>query len=165
MADRLAARNGRRRRSGGSVDGAGSFRDGIDQYLAFDIYETPGYLIRRLQQIVVGLYYDNTAENGVTPVQYAALIAIRRHPGIDQLRLAQIIAFDRSTIGSVLERLEKRGLVRRTTDVEDRRRKSLFLTPEGAALLRQMQPLVRLVQKSCSRLSIPKREWNSSACW
>jgi DNA-binding MarR family transcriptional regulator len=72
-------------------------------------------------------------------VQYSALMAIRAFAGIDQRGLARVIAFDRSTISSVVERLERRGLIVRETDRADRRYKALYVTPKGALLLRDME--------------------------
>ena len=69
------------------------------------LLEMPGHLIRRLQQISFALFLDQAKEFDITPVQYAALVAINNHPGIDQTALCNIIAFDRSTIGDVMGRL------------------------------------------------------------
>ena len=69
----------------------------------------PGYLIRRLQQIAVAIFLDETQGHGVTPVQYAALYAAQRQPGLDQRSLAATIGFDTSTIGGVIDRLEALG--------------------------------------------------------
>jgi MarR family transcriptional regulator, lower aerobic nicotinate degradation pathway regulator len=86
-----------------------------------DIYSRPGHLIRRLQQIAVAIFMEETAEFDVTPVQYSALLAVRNHPGIDQTSLMKTIAFDRSTIGDVVKRLENKRLIRRAvSDVAPR---------------------------------------------
>jgi MarR family transcriptional regulator, lower aerobic nicotinate degradation pathway regulator len=90
---------------------------------AQDIYSRPGHLVRRLQQIAVAIFMEETAEFDVTPVQYSALLAVRNHPGIDQTSLMKIIAFDRSTIGDVVKRLENKRLIRRATSDADRRTK------------------------------------------
>ena len=45
------------------------------------IYDQPGHLIRRLQQIAVALFMAETKEFDITPIQYAALLAVRLHPG------------------------------------------------------------------------------------
>jgi DNA-binding MarR family transcriptional regulator len=79
-------------------------------------------------------------------VQYAALVAIRTHPGIDATRLSAVIAFDRSTLGSVIERLEVKGYIERKPDREDKRIKLLDLTKDGAALLRDIVPSVDRAQ-------------------
>jgi MarR family transcriptional regulator, lower aerobic nicotinate degradation pathway regulator len=79
-------------------------------------------------------------------VQYAALIAIHTHPGIDATRLSAVIAFDRSTLGNVIERLESKRLIERKPSPEDKRVKLLYLTRGGAALLRDITPAVESAQ-------------------
>lgn len=106
------------------------------------IYRMPGHLIRRLHQIAVALFTEATKEIGVTPIQYAALAVAESYPGIDQRRLANLIAFDRSTIGDVVQRLEQRGWLRREGGSSDRRTKSVFLTAEGRAVLKRLDEVV-----------------------
>jgi hypothetical protein len=53
----------------------------------------PGHLIRRLQQIAVSIWLDETADCDVRPVQFAAMAAIRAFPGNDQMDLSRIIGF------------------------------------------------------------------------
>ena len=68
------------------------------------VYTAPGYLFRRMQQIAVSIFVEECRAFDLTPVQYAALVAIHTHPGIDATRLSAVIAFDRSTLGNVIER-------------------------------------------------------------
>jgi len=112
-----------------------------------DLYRMPGHLIRRAQQISTALFTAECAEFDVTSVQYAALRMIAAHPGVDATRLSALIAFDRSTIGDVLERLEAKGWIRRGPGAEDRRIKVLTLTDAGAVLLDRVAPAVRRVQE------------------
>ena len=44
----------------------------------------------------------------LTPIQLAAMQALKVNPGIEQAKIATLIAYDRATIGGVVERLEKR---------------------------------------------------------
>ena len=76
------------------------------------VYTAPGYLFRRMQQIAVAIFVEECKAFDLTPVQYAALVAIHTHPGIDATRLSAVIAFDRSTLGNVIERLEAKALDR-----------------------------------------------------
>src|SRR5580692_4883432 len=110
------------------------------------VYTAPGYLFRRMQQIAVAIFIEECKAFDLTPVQYAALIAIRTHPGIDATRLSAVIAFDRSTLGSVIERLEAKDYVERKPAPEDKRVKLLYLTKAGMNLLRDMMPSVDRVQ-------------------
>src|SRR5215469_12532154 len=110
------------------------------------VYTAPGYLFRRMQQIAVAIFMEECRDFDLTPVQYAALIAIHTHPGIDATRLSAVIAFDRSTLGSVIERLEAKELIERKPSPDDRRVKLLHLTKAGAALLRDIKPAVDRAQ-------------------
>jgi DNA-binding MarR family transcriptional regulator len=110
------------------------------------VYAAPGYLFRRMQQIAVALFIEECRAFDLTPVQYAALIAIHTHPGIDATRLSAVIAFDRSTLGSVIERLEAKKLIDRKPSSEDKRVKLLYLTKAGAAILRDIMPSVEKAQ-------------------
>jgi DNA-binding MarR family transcriptional regulator len=110
------------------------------------VYTKPGYLFRRMQQIAVAIFVEECRAYDLTPVQYAALVAIRTHPGIDATRLSAVIAFDRSTLGNVIERLESKAWVEREPSREDKRIKLLSLTRAGEALLRAIMPSVDRAQ-------------------
>lgn len=107
-------------------------------------YSMPGHLIRRLNQIstqtfaklVLGAGYD------LTPVQFAALDAIANQPGIDQAGVAAMIAYDRATIGGVIDRLEQKELIVRSVSARDRRAREVRLSPKGAQLLHTVTPVV-----------------------
>jgi MarR family transcriptional regulator, lower aerobic nicotinate degradation pathway regulator len=99
-----------------------------------------------MQQIAVSIFMEECKAFDLTPVQYAALIAIHTHPGIDATRLSAVIAFDRSTLGSVIERLQAKDFVERRPAPEDKRIKLLYLTKSGAAILRDIIPAVERAQ-------------------
>lgn len=106
----------------------------------------PGHYVRRLQQIAVALFLQETAEYGLTPVQYAALQTVSNTPDVDQRTLARSIGHDTTTIGGVIDRLEARGLLIRKTTPDDRRVRLLAITDEGKALLDAVAPSVLRAQ-------------------
>jgi DNA-binding MarR family transcriptional regulator len=110
------------------------------------VYTAPGYLFRRMQQIAVALFVEECRAFDLTPVQYAALVAIHTHPGIDATRLSAVIAFDRSTLGNVIERLQAKKLIERKPSGGDKRVKLLYLTRAGATVLRDIKPSVDRAQ-------------------
>jgi DNA-binding MarR family transcriptional regulator len=105
-----------------------------------DLETLPGHYIRRLHQIAVAIFMQETESHGVTPVQYGALQAVRNTPGIDQRTLARSIGFDTSTIAGVVDRLEARGLLQRSASPDDRRVRLLTLTDAGQALVDAVVP-------------------------
>ncbi len=113
-----------------------------------EIYAMPGHLIRRLNQISTGLFLERMNSLGLTltPVQFAVLSTLRLHPGIDQATVAGLVAYDRATIGKVIDKLENRGLLARSTARHDRRAKELTLTEAGHTLYATAQPHVLAMQ-------------------
>ena len=115
--------------------------------LMSDLYSMPGHLIRRVHQISAAIFAEECAASGLTSVQFAALKAIREHPDVDATRLSSLIAFDRSTLGDVLERLEAKSWILRSPSPHDKRIKLLRLSPAGSEVLDGVEPEVRRVQE------------------
>jgi DNA-binding MarR family transcriptional regulator len=117
--------------------------------LMTDNNDQPGHLVRRFQQIAVAIFHAEVEEAGydLTPVQYAALTTVRTRPGIDQATLAGLIAYDRTTITGVVDRLEQKGLLLRQANRRDRRARELQITDEGRQLLRGIEPAVQAAQR------------------
>lgn len=112
----------------------------------FPFETAPGHLIRRAHQLAVAAFHEQAGGFDITPVQFAILNALMDRPGVDQVTLAGRVAFDAATSGSVIGRLEAKGWIRREADPGDRRRKLLWLTPEGERLALAMQPVVARAQ-------------------
>jgi MarR family transcriptional regulator, lower aerobic nicotinate degradation pathway regulator len=123
-----------------------------------DLHVLPGHYVRRLQQIAVAAFMQETADQGLTPVQFAALQTIANGPGLDQRTLAATIAFDTSTIAGVIDRLEDRGLVLRRAAPSDRRVRQLTLTRAGRTLLAASVPgMLRAQERILAPLSRAER--------
>lgn len=108
-----------------------------------------GHLIRRLHQKSTQVFQSRMRSAGidVTPVQFAALDVLRSNQGVDQASLADLVAKDRATMGSVLDRLEQKGLVNRKVSARDKRARVLTLSEAGKALLAKARPVVADLQR------------------
>jgi DNA-binding MarR family transcriptional regulator len=113
---------------------------------SFDFQHAPGHLIRRAHQTAVAIFMEEAGGFEVTPVQFAILNALMDDPGEDQVTLAGRVAFDAATSGSVIGRLEAKGWVRREADPLDKRRKLLWVTPEGEKAVQRMKRAVARAQ-------------------
>lgn len=113
-----------------------------------DVNTMPGHLIRRYHQASVAIFHARVAELGfdLTPVQYAALAKIEAQPGIDQVTLAGLIAYDRTTIGGVVDRLVQKQYLVREVSATDRRARVLKLTELGVTTLHRLAPVVEEAQ-------------------
>ena len=114
-----------------------------------DLHEMAGHLIRRLNQNSTQVFSVQMQAAGydLTPVQFAAMSAIANSPGIDQAGVAAEIAYDRATIGGVIDRLEQKGYITRTVSKRDRRAREVSLSDEGIQVLEKILPVVVELQK------------------
>lgn len=114
-----------------------------------NLEQMPGHLIRRLQQIAVAVFHTEVDAVGfdMTPVQFAALVRVAENPGIDQITLAGLIAYDRTTIAGVVDRLVQKGFLSRAVSEKDRRAKVLHMTDAGTDALSRLGPAVEKAQQ------------------
>jgi DNA-binding MarR family transcriptional regulator len=115
--------------------------DGSDAQVELD--KAVFHLMRRAMQEHTSNWQSRLPH--LTKPQYAVLNAIRANPGIEQAQLGHRAAIDKATLASLLLRMEQRGLIRRSVDEGDRRRRLLQLTELGKAELRAVTPVADAV--------------------
>jgi len=111
-----------------------------------------GYQLRRAQLTVFQKFSARLREQKVTPTQFAVLVLIGANPGLTQRALSEAVATDQSTLVSLLDRLETRGLVARQRSPHDRRYQVLTLTDDGETATAE---LCRLVSEHDDELAAP----------
>jgi MarR family transcriptional regulator, temperature-dependent positive regulator of motility len=112
--------------------------------LSLELYDQPGHLIRRAQQIAVSMFHEQLGTD-VTPIQYAVLRTLQDVPGVDQVTLAGHVALDTSTTAELAARLEAKGWIVR--EMLPRRQRSLHLTDAGRAVLERLVPGMQAMQR------------------
>jgi DNA-binding MarR family transcriptional regulator len=111
-----------------------------------DLYDKPGYQIRRLRQSAAAIFAAEAPEFDITSQQWTTLQALGEFPSLEQNALCDVLSLDRATMATLLARLEEKGLVRRTTSTLDRRRRHVALTPRGRRMLDKMAPALDRIQ-------------------
>ena len=140
------------KQSGGPADGrAARSRKGPDLGVLPGLI---GYQLRLAQRAIFADFADTVGESGISPGLFGILVVIGENPGLSQQALANAAHLDRSTVVTVIDKLEDRGLVERRA--ADRRSNGLFLADKGAALLRGLKRKVaqherRVVQNLSAR--------------
>ena len=97
------------------------------------------HLLRHLFQQHTSRWQHELPE--LTKPQYAVMRSIAESPGIEQVALTSVAVSTKATLAEMLSRMEIKGLVRREQDPDDKRRRFVFLTEEGEALLAASQPV------------------------
>jgi len=124
-----------------------------------ELWDRPGYLVRRLHQIHVAMFLEECSEDNITPIQYGLLSILASRPAMDQITLATELGIDRTNVADVLSRLEKRGLVARGHDDTDYRVRLAALTGKGRALvMRNNQAMKRAQTRLLAPLPEASRE-------
>ncbi len=116
-----------------------------------------GYQLRLAQRAIFADFVETVDGAEISPGLFGILVIIDANPGLTQQALADAAHLDRSTVVTVLDKLEDRGLVQR--HAVDRRSNGLFLTGVGSSLLRQLKRKVaRHERRVVQNLSAKERD-------
>lgn len=101
------------------------------------------HLLHRAGQCADELFAYSVGEVGLTPRQFAVMVAIQSSDEPSQTTLVERTGIDRSTMADIVRRLTSRGLVQRRRTRRDARRYAVRLTDKGEAALKQAEPAAR----------------------
>jgi DNA-binding MarR family transcriptional regulator len=93
-------------------------------------------LVRRLQQICLSMIADAVADAELVQLEYALLVFVEDVPGISQQTLSEALGIDRNNVSLIADKLEARGLLKRSVNGADRRARELYITPRGRKVWR-----------------------------
>lgn len=102
----------------------------------------PGLIGYQLRMAQIALFRDfagGPGKENVTPGLFGVLVVIEANPDLKQSDLARATHLDRSTVVTVIDNLEKRGLVERRIALHDRRSNAIRLTEAGSVLLKKLK--------------------------
>ena len=105
--------------------------------------ELTGYVLRRAQLAVFQDFFAAFAPFDIRPAQFSVLTVIERNPGLTQSQVAEALGIKRTNFVGMLDELERRGLAERRQTARDKRSYALYLTADGAALMRRLKPVLK----------------------
>lgn len=97
------------------------------------------YLLMKTHLMLFHRVTARIGEFGLTPGQPKVLDYLASHGEADQSTIAKGCQIEKATIGSILERMEKKGLIRRERHENNRRSIFVTLTPEGERTAQALQ--------------------------
>ncbi|MFD4458691.1 MarR family winged helix-turn-helix transcriptional regulator [Nocardia sp. NPDC058480] len=117
--------------------------------------------LMELLSVSLGVYYGDftaaAASENLTASQGKTLTVLRRGP-VAMRALADTLGCDASNVTGIINRLEKRGLVRREASASDRRVTHLVITPEGEQVTDSIRAKMRATQEGLTRLTDRDRD-------
>ena len=83
------------------------------------------------------------ARFGLNSSQYLFIVYLCREPGITQDKLPELICINKSNVARTLAQLEKKGLIFRKVNPDDKRTATVFPTPRAHELYPQIMDVIR----------------------
>ena len=102
------------------------------------------YLLTTAQHAVFQEMSAQLSKFDVTPVQYGVMYCLWVIKKNSPKEIAEELRLENSTISGVLERMEKKGLIKRKVSKEDRRFVEIILTDKGNDL---EEPILETVEE------------------
>jgi DNA-binding MarR family transcriptional regulator len=101
-----------------------------------------GFQLRRAQISVFQHFSRTVGGVGITPALFGLMMIVSKNEGLSQSRLAHALGIDVSTMVAMIDRIEKKGWMKRQKSNVDRRSHALYLTKAGHKLLDSLSLLV-----------------------
>jgi len=105
-----------------------------------------GFLVADVSRLLRNTFQRRLGAGNLTFLQARALVYISRHEGVRQNQLADLLEIQPITLVHIIDQLEARKLVKRTTDTRDRRAKLLFLAPTAQPVLDSIEAVVESIR-------------------
>ncbi len=116
----------------------------------YDIEKSVGFLLAKAYQRAWALFKEELESYDLTPPQFALMGFLWQQDGLTQVELSEKSQVDRTTVGGLIDRLEKIGLVERHPHPQDRRAYQIRLTTKGKDMER---PLTEVAQRAMARFT------------
>lgn len=97
----------------------------------YNIENSIGFLLSKAYQRAWAILREELEQYDLTPPQFALLAFLWQQDGLTQVELSEKGQIDRSTIGGLIDRLERNGLLERRQHPQDRRAHKICLTEHG----------------------------------
>jgi DNA-binding MarR family transcriptional regulator len=116
-------------------------------HVRIDIEKSVGFLLAKAYQRGCAIFKEEFEGHDLTPQQFGLLGFLWNEDGITQAELSARSQIDRTTMGGLIDRLQKEGLLVRGVHPEDRRAYRICLTEKGKALQETLTPLALTAQQ------------------
>lgn len=124
-----------------------------------ELVSRTGFLLARLGFEIKARSIAEFAGEGFTPYHFSVLAMLEEGARETQATIADTLRLDRSQLVGLLDSLERRGLIERRRDQQDRRRQAVSLTREGRKALVRLRAIIdRIESEFLAPLSAQERE-------
>jgi len=125
--------------SGAASDGSPDTGASSHGEAFYTLEDQVGFMLRRANQRHTEIFQNLFGKSGLTALQFSALAKIRDEGRVSQNQLGRLTHMDPATIMGVISRLTKRGLIRKGSDNNDKRKTVIMLTADAMTLIESLE--------------------------
>ncbi len=118
--------------------------------MSFNMDESLGYIINRTLIKIKKEFIKRLKPYDLTPEQWTLLNCLGEQDGLTQTDLAEKTYKDQPNTARMLDKLEKKNLLRRADNPEDRRAFLIYLTEKGKKLRKRIIPITTQLNNDAS---------------
>ena len=124
------------------------------------------FLLTTAQHAVFQRLSARLAIYDITPAHYGVLSCLWEKEFVTPKQISESLCLDTSTISGVLDRMQKKDLISRLTDSEDRRSVQVTITDKGRELKEPVQQIIEEVNREIMQIfSEEDQEKLKDALW
>lgn len=97
----------------------------------YSVENSLGFIFGKISQAMSDKFQNHLDAYGITFKQYGVLLVVSSDLEETQISVAKKLKLDRTTIGQLIDKLEKQNLLMRVQSKKDKRAYNLHLTNEG----------------------------------
>ena len=116
-----------------------------------DEAQSLGYLARYAHRAFVKALAGELERYGILTAHWSVLRILWDIEGLTQVKLAERMRMEKSSLTGVLEGMERRGLIIRERNEDDRRKINITLTAQGRRLKAQLLPHAAKTNRKATR--------------
>jgi MarR family transcriptional regulator, organic hydroperoxide resistance regulator len=113
--------------------------------------QSVGYLARYAYRAFAKALASELAPHGIPSGHWSVLRVLWEEEGMSQVELADRMRVEKASLTGVLDAMERRALILRTRNAEDRRKVNITLSPQGHALKQRLLPFGLKINRKATR--------------
>lgn len=109
----------------------------------YELTESWGYALGKITQSMSDSFCTHLAKYDINARDYGVLSIVRSNPGVTQKKIGELMSVDRTTMVQLIDALEAKGLLTRSSNPQDRRQNLITATDKGADILDDMWDVLK----------------------
>jgi len=107
-----------------------------------DSYRGPGFLLTDSARLLRKLIDRRLQPLGLSRAQWSILAILSNHEGLSQSQISDELEIEKSTVGRLIDQVEKSGWIERRPILGDRRLWSVHLTNQARELIAEVERVI-----------------------